>query len=208
MPRFVSFRPSYTLRGRRFYGFRGWAGKPTHPPLTDFPIAAYILGAAFEIVGHLYPGAAHDAFVASTWVIAAGLLVSLATATTGALDWPATTSGTQVRRTVVAHASIMVTATLVVIVSVYLRWTEWSPGATSTMLVTALAILTALLVALGAWIGNDLVFEHGFRVEYTRDTPAWNPSRLDVLPGGTPVSRRGWTREDADLRGRGRPTAS
>src|SRR4051812_9296513 len=42
-----SVRPTLTLRGRTFKGLRGWAGKPTHPPLTDLPIAAYLFAAAF-----------------------------------------------------------------------------------------------------------------------------------------------------------------
>lgn len=200
MARRFSFRPSYTLRGRRFYGFRGWAGKPTHPPLTDFPIAAYLFAAAFEIVGRLFPGIAHDAFVAATWVMIAGAVVSLGTATTGLLDWPATTSGTQVRRTVAAHATIMVTTTLIVLGTIALRLFHWSDSATSTPLISALTVLAGILIATGAWIGNDLVFEHGFRVEYTRDTPAWNPNQADVLPGGSAVPRRGWTREDAERR--------
>ncbi len=200
MPRLVSYRPSYTLRGRRSYGLRGWAGKPTHPPLTDFPVAAYVLSAIFEIVGRVVPGTSHDAFVAATWVMIAGAVVSLATATTGLLDWPATTGGTQVRRTVNAHASIMVATTLIVLGTIALRLMHWSEAASSTTLITALTVLAAVAVAFGAWIGNDLVFEHGFRVEYTRDTPAWNPSPTDVLPGGTPVARRGWTRADAERR--------
>lgn len=208
MPRFASFRPSYTLRGRRFYGVRGWAGKPTHPPLTDFPIAAYLLAAAFELVGRLVPHAAHDAFVASTWVAVGGLVVSLGTATTGLLDFPATTRGTQVRRTVVAHATIMVTTTIIVLLTVVLRLREFSPTATSTPLVTGLTLLAAVGIVFGAWIGNDLVFEHGFRVEYSRDTPAWNPNPDDVLPGGTPIGRREWTRADAERRGRSRPRAT
>ena len=35
MARLFSFKPAITFRGRAFHGIRGWAGKPTHPPLTD-----------------------------------------------------------------------------------------------------------------------------------------------------------------------------
>ena len=45
-----SFRPALTLRGRSFKGPRGWAGKPLHPPLTDIPVGAYMLAAAFDVV--------------------------------------------------------------------------------------------------------------------------------------------------------------
>ena len=44
-----SVRPTLTLKGRTFKGLRGWSGKPLHPPLTDFPIAAYVLAAVFDV---------------------------------------------------------------------------------------------------------------------------------------------------------------
>ncbi len=48
-----SVRPSLTIRGRKFKGLRGWAGKPLHPPLTDFPVAAYIFAAVFDAISVL-----------------------------------------------------------------------------------------------------------------------------------------------------------
>ena len=45
-----SFAPTLTLKGRKFKGPRGWSGKPSHPPLTDIPIAAYIIAAGFDVV--------------------------------------------------------------------------------------------------------------------------------------------------------------
>ncbi len=56
-----SVRPAVTLRGRKFKGVRGFAGKPFHPPLTDIPIGAYVLAAAFDVIsviggdGHTWP---------------------------------------------------------------------------------------------------------------------------------------------------------
>jgi uncharacterized membrane protein len=50
MARLFSFRPALTLKGRRFHGVRAWAGKPTHPPLTGFPIACYALTAIFDVI--------------------------------------------------------------------------------------------------------------------------------------------------------------
>lgn len=49
--RTFSFRPSLTMRGRKFKGLRGWAGKPLHPPLTDVPVGAYMLAAALTTLG-------------------------------------------------------------------------------------------------------------------------------------------------------------
>ena len=45
-----SVRPAITLKGRQFKGLRGYAGKPFHPPLTDIPIAAYVIAAALDII--------------------------------------------------------------------------------------------------------------------------------------------------------------
>ncbi len=51
--RTFSFRPALTIRGRTFKGLRGWAGKPLHPPLTDIPVGAYMLAAAFDLISAL-----------------------------------------------------------------------------------------------------------------------------------------------------------
>ena len=46
MARLFSIRPTWSLKGRRSQGLRGFTGKPFHPPLTDFrsllPLAAVL----------------------------------------------------------------------------------------------------------------------------------------------------------------------
>jgi uncharacterized membrane protein len=195
MARFFSFRSSFTLKERERYGFRGWAGKPTHPLVTAFPVSCYVLAAVFDVAslasGRGVPGGAHDAFVAATWVQVAGLFTSVLAAGAGFLDRPAAAPRTQVRRTVNAHAALMVAATVVVVADVALRFA--GPGAgEATPLVAALAVVAAGLTAGGAWIGSDLVFEHGFRVEPSHDTPAWNPNQVDVLPGARVLYPERW----------------
>jgi uncharacterized membrane protein len=213
MSKHLSLKPSFTLRPREFYGIRGWAGKPVHPMLTGFPIVGYLLAAVFDIASliarNLSLSWANEAFIASTWAMVAGFLISILTATTGLLDWPATTKGTQVRRTLNAHATVMVTATLLALATVLLRL-HWWPGMQGTVLsITVMTVLVAVLVLTGAWIGNDLVFEHGFRVEPARNTPAWEPSEVDILPGGQALDRYRWhwraNRRESHVR-QGRPT--
>ena len=89
MTRLFSIKPSMTLRGREFKGPRGWAGKPLHPPLTDFPIVCYVLVAVFDAISYFcaYRSVARNFFVSGTYVIIAGGLVSLGTALTGFWDW-------------------------------------------------------------------------------------------------------------------------
>lgn len=50
MPRLFTVKPPLTIRGRKFKGIRGWAGKPTHPPLTDIPVACYFIFPIFDLI--------------------------------------------------------------------------------------------------------------------------------------------------------------
>src|SRR4051812_1722826 len=114
----ISIRPAVTLRGRKFKGLRGWAGKPLHPPLTDIPIGAYVFAAAFDVISLVFQDEswAHDFYRAATFVLVGGVAVSLLTAATGFWDWlKSTEAGTQVRREANAHALIMVTVTVLVL---------------------------------------------------------------------------------------------
>src|SRR5437764_14731440 len=95
-------RPTLTFRGRKFKGLRGWSGKPTHPPLTDFPVVAYILGAAFDVIAMVgrHHAFARDFFRAGTYVFIGGAAVSVLTALTGFWGWLRSTQpGPQARRT-------------------------------------------------------------------------------------------------------------
>src|SRR5438045_9644877 len=101
------------FRGRTFKGLRGWSGKPLHPPLTDFPIAAYVLGAAFDVIS-VVGGRDHawsrEFFHAGTFTFVGGAVVSVFAALTGLFDWWRSSSpGTQARRTINTHATLMLT---------------------------------------------------------------------------------------------------
>ncbi|MGH9133525.1 MAG: DUF2231 domain-containing protein, partial [Ilumatobacteraceae bacterium] len=99
-----SVRPVLTLRGRTFKGLRGWAGKPLHPPLTDFPIAAYVLAAVFDVIsliGGSDEGWAQDFWHAGTYTFIGGAAVSVFAALTGFWDRAKSSEpGTQARRTI------------------------------------------------------------------------------------------------------------
>ena len=112
--RHYSFRPALTLRGRKVKGLRGWAGKPLHPPLTDVPVGAYMLAAAFDVISVVGRSNAwaRDFYRAGTFTLVGGAAVSLLAALTGFWDWLRSTEvGTQARRTVNAHATTMLTVT-------------------------------------------------------------------------------------------------
>lgn len=180
-----SVRPTFTMRGRTFKGLRGWSGKPLHPPLTDFPVAAYVLAAVFDVIATVGRDEswAQDFFHAGTYVFIGGAAVSVFAALTGLWDWLRSTErGTQARRTANAHAVTMVTVTVLAIVDVVLRLIEHD-RAYPTTAILVLSIVVALLVGIGAAFGGTLVYDYGFNVETAGDSPVWHRSERDVLPG-------------------------
>lgn len=181
----LSFRPSLTLRGRSFHGARGWAGKPLHPPLTDVPIGAYMLTAALDaasFVGRRADWSA-DAYRAAALVLVGGAAVSLLTAFTGYMDWRTTEAGTQVRRTVNAHAPTMITVTVLVLAAIGPRVGAGWHEAFTPLPLTVLSAVIAGLTFVGATIGGSAVYDYGFNVENAGSHPAWEPSDEDLLPG-------------------------
>lgn len=196
MPRLFSIKPALTLKGRKFKGLRGWAGKPFHPPLTDIPVTCYILVAAFDVISYaLGEGdrTATDFFRAGTYVIVAGAIASLGASLTGFWDWwkgverePGGVLGkakhTQSWRTINTHMTIMITVTVLVLVDILMRRASWDDGYASLGL-TILSVVIAGLVSIGAAFGGSLVYDYGFNVETAGDHPVWHESEQDVLPG-------------------------
>ena len=183
MARLFSIKPVLTFKGRQFKGLRGFAGKPFHPPLTDFPVTCYVLVAVFDLISFVLEDGStgsHDFFVAGTYVLVAGLIVSIPTALTGFWDWlKSTESHTQAWRTANWHMAVMLTVTALVVVDWLMRLDRDFANAG----VTVLSVVIGLLVSLGAAYGGALVYEYGFNVETSGDHPAWHKSETDVFPG-------------------------
>ncbi len=200
MARLFSIRPALTLRGRRFRGIRGWAGKPSHPPLTDIPVTCYVLTAVFDVISYVAGRDAHstmarDFFRAATFVLVAGFVVSLATALTGFWDWwkgLARVKGTgpigrakhtQVWRTANWHMTVMLTVTAIVIVDLAVRLSGFDDRWSSGIGPTILSVLAGAGVVFGAAYGGSLVYDYEFNVESTRGTTVWDETEQDQFPG-------------------------
>jgi len=182
-----SVRPTLTMKGRTFKGLRGWSGKPLHPPLTDIPITAYVVAAVFDVasaIGGKDHQWARELWHAGTYLFAAGVAVSVLAALTGLWDaWKSSHAGTQARRTINTHATIMVTVTALAIADLVWRIAEYDARAVTPVGIAVLSVVVAALVALGATFGGALVYEYGFNVETAGDHPAWHQSEVDVFPG-------------------------
>lgn len=202
MAKLFSIRPAVALTGRKFKGVRGWAGKPLHPPLTDVPIAAYVLVAILDLVSYIAsyqdsPGVARDTFVAGTWVIIAGFIVSLGAVLTGFWDWwkgidRDSSTGligrakhTQVWRTINWHATVMLVMTVVVVADIVVRLAQYDEGY-AEFPALILSILAAVLVSFGATYGGSLVYDYQFNVEDLEGSTAWDETEIDQMPEDKP----------------------
>ncbi|MFN2388363.1 MAG: DUF2231 domain-containing protein [Actinomycetota bacterium] len=180
MARWFSWGPALSYKGRKFKGLRGWAGKPTHPPLTDVPITCYMLAMGFDLISWAQgEGAAGESFFdAATYVLVPGYVVGLLAALTGFWDWlKSTPNHSQVWRTANAHMAVMATTQAVVLVNLIVRWGE--PGPTET-LPFVLSLLAGGLVTIGSFYGGSLVYDYGFNVENATDLPQYHPDERDI----------------------------
>lgn len=182
-----SVKPAITIKGRKFKGIRGWAGKPTHPPLTDIPIGAFVLAAGLDVLsaiggkGHTWT---REMWHAGTFMFVAGIVVAFAAMLTGYVDWKDSSEpGTQARRTINTHATIMITATTLAIVNLVLRLNSYHTAVATPPALAVLTVIVAGLVSWGATYGGSLVFDYGFNVETAGDHPVWSKSEEDVFPG-------------------------
>ena len=195
MPRLYSIRPTWSFKGRRFRGVRGFVGKPFHPPLTDFPIVCYSLAALFDLISYFSDGnaeRAQDFFAAATFAMVAGFIVSLATVLTGFWDWwkgiPRDRSTgwlgrakhTQVWRTINWHATVMITVSVLTLIDLLLRIPSFEQDQTALSWLV-LSVVAAALVLFGAGYGGALVFEYGFNVENV--AAVWDESEQDHIRG-------------------------
>jgi uncharacterized membrane protein len=174
-----SFRPALTMKGRKNKGLRGLAGKPFHPPLTDIPVAAYVFAAVFDVLSAVKDSEPLRA--AGTYVLVGGAVASALAMLTGWADWHRSSQvGTQARRTINAHAILMIAAAVLVLTDIAVR--AGADGA-ATGLMVVLSVAAAAITSVGATYGGSLVFDYGFNVETSGDHPVWHESETDVFPG-------------------------
>jgi uncharacterized membrane protein len=158
-----------------------------HPPLTDIPIAAYILAAAFDVIsviGGDDHGWGHEFWHAATYAFIGGAAGSVLAAFTGAFDWwKSSEPGTQARRTINTHATTMILVTVLALVDIAWRLNAYNTEASTPIALAILSVVIAVLVSVGATYGGSLVFDYGFNVETAGDHPVWHKSEDDVFPG-------------------------
>jgi uncharacterized membrane protein len=70
-----------------------------------------------------------------------------------------------------------------VLVDIILRLNDYHTRSDPSVGILILSIVVAVLVAFGATFGGTLVYDYGFNVENSNDSPVFHPSETDILPG-------------------------
>jgi hypothetical protein len=105
-------------------------------------------------------------------------VVSVFAALTGLWDaWRSSGAGTQARRTINTHATIMIAVTVLVLADVAWRLNGHHTQAVTPVGIAVLSVVIALLVSVGATFGGSLVYDYGFNVETAGDRPEPTPRR-------------------------------
>ena len=159
---------------------KGFAGKPSHPPLTDVSIGAYTVGVAMLVAGAA--GLEQQAMAQGALLaISGGLIVAIPTALTGLLDYLDLPERTPARTLATYHLFIMLAATVLFVAT----WAAaqrpgYLEGEITTLgLILGLAAFAVLVV--GGMLGGALAYVYGVRV-VNQDVPvadALIPGRLE-----------------------------
>lgn len=150
--------------------YRGTAGHPLHPPLTDATIGTYTfatVAAVLSKVGILEQEAAQG------WTLAliVGLIFSGPTAITGFADWLQIPRGTPLWRTATAHMIAMLIATAFFLVAIGAGYSAGRDGAVTDG-AFILTLVGFFMLTVGGWLGGTLVFSYGMRVLNLVEEPA------------------------------------
>jgi uncharacterized membrane protein len=150
--------------------WRGLAGHPLHPPLTDATIGIYTLATAMALLSRL---GVSEGNTATVWWIAlvAGLVTTVPTALTGFFDWLDISRGTALWRTATAHLSAMLIATIFFAITAGAGHSNYADGEVSGSSLV-LTLVGFAMLTLGGWLGGSIVYVHGMRVLNLVDEPA------------------------------------
>lgn len=132
-----------------------WLGHPLHPVITDVPVGAWTATAVLDILSTTNPQLESAADI----TLATGLAAGLAAGVTGATDWM-DTYGTE-RSVGLLHGLSMVTSVLLYAGALAARLN----GARRAGVV--LANTGYLVMAAGAYLGGDEVYDLGYPVNHT-----------------------------------------
>ena len=157
-----------------------WLGHSVHAALTDVPIGAFTLAIVFDVF---------DLRLAADVALGFGVLTMVAAAVAGAADYSDTDDEPRMVATV--HATLMIVALVVYIVSFWLRV---SNPAADRLIPIVLSLVGYGIVTAGAFVGGELVYTLGNMVNRHAwrffGTPKWTKLDVTEIPEGVPTAAK------------------
>jgi nitrite reductase/ring-hydroxylating ferredoxin subunit/uncharacterized membrane protein len=160
-----------------------WLGHSLHAALTDAPIGVLTLAIIFDLI---------DARPAADFTLAFGILTMVGAAVAGTADYADTDD--DARTTASVHATLMVIALLIYLVSLALRLV--SPAADRTLPIIV-GVLGYGVLVLGAWVGGQVVYAFGNMVNRHAwrfyGAPKWQALDRTEFPEAEPTKAKAGT---------------
>ena len=135
-------------------------GHPIHQMLIVFPLGLLSTAVIFDIIALASNNA--TLFLASYWMIAAGIISGLLAAIFGAVDWLAIPSKTRAKDIGFWHGAGNVIVVALFAISWFLRRPSPHHPAATALLLSLIAVAMALVTG---WLGGELVDRLGVGVD-------------------------------------------
>ncbi|HEY2171324.1 MAG TPA: DUF2231 domain-containing protein [Candidatus Angelobacter sp.] len=136
-------------------------GHPIHPMLVGFPIALWVAGFVFDLIGAR--GSNSGLWAAGFYSVIAGCVMAVLAATAGVIDWLYTVPPeSSAKNRGLLHGGLN---SLALLLFIYVAYRLGSPSAVpdgATLLVMAIGVA---IVAIAGWMGGTLVFRNQIGVE-------------------------------------------
>jgi uncharacterized membrane protein len=162
--------------------------RPLHPPLTDFPIAAYVFTAAFDVIsaiGGRHHSWAREFWHAGTFVLIAGGVICVLAVLAGFRDLLAFSGRDSVPvRTISIHVCLMVSVFMIGVADIAWRLRDYQSQSSTPPAILAVSLVAAIGVCVGAAYGGSLVFRHRFGIGAADPDPGM---AADRPPAGPPA---------------------
>lgn len=150
-------------------------GHPIHQMLVVFPLGVLTMAVIFDVIGLVTKNG--DLFIASCYMLCAGIISALIAAVFGLIDYLAIPPGTRAKRVGRIHGIGNVTVVVLFCVSWYLRHHNMNdPGLPAILF----GVAGAGLAGFTGWLGGELVGRLGVGVSDGANLNA--PSSLSGRP--------------------------
>ncbi len=146
-------------------------GHSVHQMLVPFPIGLLTVSFLFDLV-YLATGTPRWADIAF-WLITGGIISALAAAFFGVIDWSRIPRGTRAHRVGLLHGAGNGVLTVLFLISWFMRVDHPVAPSIGAIILSGLAVALSLVTA---WLGGELVAQHGVGVNDDADLDA--PSSL------------------------------